>query len=136
MEYICNTLDEANKALNIYSKGQGDIFICSDEVFEYFAKLYWNIKEYEKKKGLNMQLKIEPKNGYLLLETFDLPKETGKIILPNAPKDTQLYKVVGSDDHYADGNLVYLKCSPQCVTQGEKKFYFTEPENVIAVVEL
>lgn len=79
-------------------------------------------------------MKIEPRNNYLLLETFDLPKEVSKIILPNAPKDTQLYKVISG--FVENGQLVYLKSSPQCVTQGENKHYFTEPENVIAVVEI
>ncbi len=39
MEYICNTIEEARKALSEFKTGQGDIFICSDEVFEYLCHL-------------------------------------------------------------------------------------------------
>ena len=81
-------------------------------------------------------MKIEPRNNFILLETFDLPKEQGKLILPNAPKDTQLYKVVSSDDFFDQDSLVYVKGHPHCITQGDKKFYVTEEENVIARVEV
>ena len=35
MEYICNTIEDAKKALNEYTSGRGDIFICTEEVFHY-----------------------------------------------------------------------------------------------------
>ena len=79
-------------------------------------------------------MKIEPRNNLILLETYDLPKVEGKIILPNAPKDTQLYKVISG--FVENGQVVYLKGNPNCITQGDKKFYITEEENVIAVVKI
>lgn len=36
MEYICKTIEEVKKALSDARK-PGDVFICSDEVFEYFC---------------------------------------------------------------------------------------------------
>lgn len=53
MEYICNTIEEANRALSDYKSGRGDIFICSDEVFEYL------IKQPERSKREDLDKKFE-----------------------------------------------------------------------------
>ena len=75
-------------------------------------------------------------NEYILLETFEVPREQGKIILTNSPKDTQMYKVIYGADHFNEGTLVYLKCLPTAITQNDKKYYVAEAESVIARVEL
>ena len=81
-------------------------------------------------------MKIYPRNEFILLEAYELPKQEGKILLPNAPKDTQLYKVVSGGSNYEDDTLVYLKSQPRVITQGDKKFYLTEFEDIMAHVVL
>lgn len=81
-------------------------------------------------------MKIRPNNSYLLLDTYDVPREQGKIILPSAPKDTQLYKVTSEDGVYEVGTLLYLKSQPRCLLQGDNKFYIADVEDIIATVIL
>lgn len=81
-------------------------------------------------------MKIVPQNEYILLETYEVTREPGKIILPNAPKDTQIYKVIEDHEFYDVGDLLYLKSYPTTIMQGDKKFYLTEEDNVIAIVEV
>lgn len=35
MEFFCNTIEDLKTAFNYHKSSQGDIFICSDEVFDY-----------------------------------------------------------------------------------------------------
>lgn len=37
MEYICNTIEAAIKALNDHQPGRGDVFLCSDEVYKWLT---------------------------------------------------------------------------------------------------
>jgi hypothetical protein len=79
-------------------------------------------------------MKITPKNDFLLLEAYTMPREEGKIILSCATKDTQVYKVI--DGFMENGQLIYLKCQPRMITLGDKVFYMAQEEDVMATVEV
>lgn len=82
-------------------------------------------------------MKIRPREDYILLETYEVPREPGKILLPNAPKDTQIYKIISINDEYSHlkESLVYLKSHPRSITQGDKVSYIAELEEIIAVID-
>lgn len=83
-------------------------------------------------------MKLTAKDGFIVLEAYEPPKEEGKILLPNAPKFTQIYRVVGPDV-YKDlkaGELVYIKGFPTQITSKDRTLYMIEEKDVIAKVDL
>lgn len=40
MDYICNIIDEFNEAIRSYCHAEGDVFLCSDEVWEYVKERF------------------------------------------------------------------------------------------------
>jgi co-chaperonin GroES (HSP10) len=81
-------------------------------------------------------MKIKPRNEFILLETFSITKEQGKILLPGSNKDTQIYKVISGGDNIHNDTLIYLRSQPRLITQGDKTFYLAEAEDIMAMVEL
>lgn len=91
---------------------------------------------------LENQMNIEPKEGFILLEAYEIPQEIpsmpNKIIMPNMPKYTQIYRVVSKGNVF-DLNiddLVYIKGFPTQITQKDKTYYMTEEANIIARVQV
>jgi hypothetical protein len=87
----------------------------------------------------NSEYVIEPREGFILLETYDMPMEQGKLILTaTSVKPTQIYRVLSDrdDSYYCAEELVYLRRYPTPILIKNKQYFIAEEDDVIAKVIL
>jgi hypothetical protein len=93
----------------------------------------------ENKVHTNTEYIIEPKEGFILLEHFEMPVEQGKLILTSTSvKPTQIYRVISDRDDscFFVDDLVYIKSYPTPILIKGKQYFIAEEDNVIAKVML
>lgn len=77
---------------------------------------------------------IKPKDGYILISNYEAPIKKTSVLILDAPKYKQYYKVMQSDMQYKQDDIVIIR--PFCEkVQVDENLYLLKTDDILAVVD-